>query len=318
MPQTLKPRHQSEDTRSLLKKQRRRKRAANVASRQPRQLKNFLEAVRASAAQLQTKSDREISSVFLKLRESTRDTPLAAQPKRFRAAKRTASKTKSAKKTNSPTNATNIQAFALATEAVRRTTGKSHYDVQLQTGHILADGDLAEMKTGEGKTIVTLLPTLHAVVNGRRVHVATTNSYLAERDFAELRPAFELLGVSCALLPEGNNTAEKRNAYQTDVVYGTGYEFGYLRDQLLVREQPQAKPGESWLNALAGITRAEPAILQTHHGTNAFIAEVAIDNQDLQLRPGMLGSARITGETHALGWSLFHKPWEHLRNLLPW
>lgn len=160
--------------------------------------------------------------------------------------------------------------FALATEAVRRSTGKTYYDVQLQAGGILASGDLAEMATGEGKTLVTLLPVLNSVIRGNNVHVATTNSYLAERDCEELRPAFECLGISISLLPEENDDAMKRQAYASDVTYGTGYEFGfdYLRDQLLLRQQPQDRLGDAWLRSLHGTEIPRPQLVQSaRHAT---------------------------------------------------
>lgn len=158
-----------------------------------------------------------------------------------------------------------LSSFALATEAVRRSTGKNYYDVQLQAGSVLANGDLAEMATGEGKTLVTLLPVYHGIVAGDNVHVATTNSYLAQRDCEELRPAFEMLGISIGLLPEENDNAAKKQAYGCDVTYGTGYEFGfdYLRDQLLLRNQPADRLGESWLRSLNNTTRPLPELVQS-------------------------------------------------------
>jgi len=158
-----------------------------------------------------------------------------------------------------------LASFALATEAVRRTTGKTYYDVQLQAGDVLARGDLAEMQTGEGKTLVTVLPVISAVLANQNVHVATTNSYLAERDCAELRPSLELLGLTVGLLPEENDEAAKRAAYSCDVTYGTGYEFGfdYLRDQLTLRQQPHDRLGDSWLRSLADVERPKPDLVQS-------------------------------------------------------
>lgn len=124
--------------------------------------------------------------------------------------------------------------FAVTAEALRRVTGRELYPVQLLAGVILTSGGIAEMQTGEGKTITAALPaTAHALI-GRGVHVVTSNAYLAERDQRELAPVYELLGLHSALLPERVADAEKRRAYQADITYGTGYEFGfdYLRDQL--------------------------------------------------------------------------------------
>lgn len=156
------------------------------------------------------------------------------------------------------------EAFALACEAVRRSTGKTFYDVQLQAGEVLARGDLAEMATGEGKTLVTALPVIHSVLAGKDVHVATTNSYLAERDCQEVQPALELLGMTVGLLPEDNDDNLKKQAYACDVTYGTGYEFGfdYLRDQLLLRNQRQDQLGDAWLRELSGHQVADAELVQ--------------------------------------------------------
>lgn len=178
-------------------------------------------------------------------------------------------------------------AFALATEAVRRSSGKVYYDVQLQAGEVLANGDLAEMATGEGKTLVTLLPVYRAVAGGNNVHVATTNSYLAERDCEELRPAFELLGVDISLLPEINDDAQKRSAYNSDVTYGTGYEFGfdYLRDQLLLRQQPQDRLGDSWLRTLTEAEKPVAELVQSERRVTVVdeIDSVLIDEANTPL-----------------------------------
>jgi preprotein translocase subunit SecA len=177
--------------------------------------------------------------------------------------------------------------FALATEAVRRSTGKTYYDVQLQAGEVLARGDLAEMATGEGKTLVTLLPVIAAIARGDQVHVATTNSYLANRDSEELRPALELLGISFGLLPEENDEAAKRTAYKCEVTFGTGYEFGfdYLRDQLTLRQQPVDRLGDSWLRSLAQQERPEPSLVQPYRQVSIVdeIDSVLIDEANTPL-----------------------------------
>ncbi|MFV0442698.1 MAG: hypothetical protein ACK5Q5_03905 [Planctomycetaceae bacterium] len=156
------------------------------------------------------------------------------------------------------------EVFALATEAVRRTSGKSFYDVQLQAGDVLARGDLAEMATGEGKTLVTLLPVIDRVAHGHGVHVATTNSYLAERDCREAAPALDLLGISVGLLPEQNDNAAKRRAYDCNVTYGTGYEFGfdYLRDQLTLRSESTGRLGDRWLQDLSADATKSAELVQ--------------------------------------------------------
>ena len=119
-----------------------------------------------------------------------------------------------------------IGAFALALEGIRRTMELVYYDVQLLAGLALATGSIAEMKTGEGKTIVAALPaSLHALT-GKGVHVATVNSYLAERDCELMRPSFEKIGLSVGLSQERGSPEDKRVAYECDITYCTGYELG--------------------------------------------------------------------------------------------
>ncbi|MEM7457483.1 MAG: hypothetical protein AAF456_24330, partial [Planctomycetota bacterium] len=127
-----------------------------------------------------------------------------------------------------------VESFALTSEALRRATGKIFYDVQLLAGLALATANIAEMQTGEGKTITCALPAVLYGWTGRGVHVATTNAYLAERDREELADVFELLGLKSGLIKSEQNPSEKRDAYLCDITYGTGYEFGFdfLRDQL--------------------------------------------------------------------------------------
>src|ERR1700729_1260836 len=126
------------------------------------------------------------------------------------------------------------EAFALCREASRRTTGQRHYDVQLIGGMVLHDGAIAEMKTGEGKTLTATLPVFLNSLAGKSVHVVTVNDYLARRDSEWLTPIFEALGVTVAALQDGDDPATRRVKYACDVVYGTNSEFGfdYLRDNM--------------------------------------------------------------------------------------
>jgi preprotein translocase subunit SecA len=126
------------------------------------------------------------------------------------------------------------EAFALCREASRRTTGQRHYDVQLIGGMVLHDGAIAEMKTGEGKTLTATLPVFLNSLAGNSVHVVTVNDYLARRDSEWLTPIFEALGVTVAALQDGDDPAARRVKYACDVVYGTNSEFGfdYLRDNM--------------------------------------------------------------------------------------
>jgi preprotein translocase subunit SecA len=126
------------------------------------------------------------------------------------------------------------EAFALCREASRRATGQRHYDVQLIGGMVLHDGAIAEMKTGEGKTLTATLPVFLNTLKGDSVHVVTVNDYLARRDSEWLTPIYEALGVTVAALQDGDDPAARRVKYACDVVYGTNSEFGfdYLRDNM--------------------------------------------------------------------------------------
>ena len=142
---------------------------------------------------------------------------------------------------------------AVALEALRRTLGWELFDVQLQAGIALCRGAIVEMQTGEGKTLAGFLPAVWHGLAGHSVHVATSNGYLATRDCEQLQPAFELLGLATATI-EGTLTPEqKRTAYQADVVYGPGHEFGfdYLRDRLAVEGNAQPL-GLDFLSRLSG------------------------------------------------------------------
>lgn len=137
-----------------------------------------------------------------------------------------------------------IEAVALVTESVRRTHGLVAHEVQLRAGLALAEGKLVEMATGEGKTLVALLPAFAFALRGRGVHVATVNPYLAERDAEFAGPVFARLGLNVGLL-QGNDSPEaKRAGYAADVTYGVGTDFGfdYLRDQLAIRNAGRTEP----------------------------------------------------------------------------
>src|SRR5271167_3904948 len=111
------------------------------------------------------------------------------------------------------------EAVGVAAEAVRRIWGLSAYDEQILAALILADGNLAEMAAGEGKTLVAAIVAFVFGLQGRGVHVATVNGYLAKRDFAFVQPVFEMLGLRAGCLPEGGTPAEKLAAYACDVTY---------------------------------------------------------------------------------------------------
>jgi len=126
------------------------------------------------------------------------------------------------------------EAFALCREAGRRTLNMRHFDVQLIGGMVLHEGKIAEMKTGEGKTLVATLPVYLNALAGKGVHVVTVNDYLAKRDAAWMGPIYRLLGLSVGVIVHDLDDAERRAAYNCDVTYGTNNEFGfdYLRDNM--------------------------------------------------------------------------------------
>jgi len=126
------------------------------------------------------------------------------------------------------------EAFAVVREAARRTLSQRHFDVQLMGGMVLQQGCIAEMKTGEGKTLVATLAVYLNALSGKGVHVVTVNDYLASRDAGWMGQVYNFLGLSVGCIIAGIDDAERRAAYQCDVTYGTNNEFGfdYLRDNL--------------------------------------------------------------------------------------
>src|SRR3954447_25548661 len=126
------------------------------------------------------------------------------------------------------------EAFALTREASKRATGQRHYDVQLVGGMVLHDGAIAEMRTGEGKTLTATLPVFLNTLGGDSVHVVTVNDYLARRDSEWMKPIYDALGVSVAAVQDFDDHAARQEKYAKDVVYGTNSEFGfdYLRDNM--------------------------------------------------------------------------------------
>jgi preprotein translocase subunit SecA len=126
------------------------------------------------------------------------------------------------------------EAFAVARESARRTLGLRPFDVQLIGGMVLHDGNIAEMRTGEGKTLVATLPAYLNALSGNSVHIVTVNEYLAQRDADWMRPVYEFLGLTVGVSRSGQTQEEKRAAYSSDITYATNNELGfdYLRDNL--------------------------------------------------------------------------------------
>ncbi len=126
------------------------------------------------------------------------------------------------------------EAFALVREASKRVLGMRHFDVQLMGGIVLHQGKIAEMKTGEGKTLVATLPAYLNALTGKGVHIVTVNDYLAKRDAQWMGPLYRFLGLTVGYLQSGMEDPERKRVYACDIVYGTNSEFGfdYLRDNM--------------------------------------------------------------------------------------
>jgi len=133
-----------------------------------------------------------------------------------------------------------VGAFAVVREASRRTLGLRHFDVQLMGGVVLHEGNIAEMKTGEGKTLVATLPAYLNALSGQGVHIVTVNDYLARRDAEWMGEIYRFLGLRVGVIVHGLDAAQRQQAYQADITYGTNNEFGfdYLRDNMVLH------PGE--------------------------------------------------------------------------
>lgn len=130
------------------------------------------------------------------------------------------------------------EAFAVVREAAKRVLGMRHYDVQLLGGIVLHHGQIAEMRTGEGKTLVATLPAYLNALTGKGVHIITVNDYLAKRDHEEMGRVFRALGLSVGLIVHDLDFPARKMAYNADITYGTNNEFGfdYLRDNMVVEE----------------------------------------------------------------------------------
>ncbi len=202
-------------------------------SRKDRQ---FIQRVRAVTASLDRETDQQLRSRTEDLRAAS---VYSAQPN----------------------ETTVVQGFGLVLSAIKRTLNWEIYDVQLLGAHRLTQHVIAEMQTGEGKTITSAPAAFVLGLSGRGVHITTPNAYLAQRDHEQLAPVFELLGFTVGLVPERVSAEAKRSAYQCDIIYGTGYEFGfdYLRDQIAAQPHRGEPLGREFLSAFRGQpSRASP------------------------------------------------------------
>jgi preprotein translocase subunit SecA len=187
------------------------------------------------------------------------------------------------------------EAYALVREASRRTIGQRHYDVQIIGGMALFHGCIAEMETGEGKTLTATLPLYIHALAGKGAHLATVNDYLAERDANLMRPVYELLGLTVGTILTKDTSKDRRKAYACDITYGTAKEFGFdfLRDRLLLRRM-----GVTQASIFGEVTQLDPTGEQpVQRGAHFALVDEAdsilIDEARTPLIIGSLGDKAI-------------------------
>jgi len=189
-----------------------------------KRMKPIVESINAREAEIEALDDAELRSRFSAIRErvqaSTKDLPKDARERSVLV--------------QGVLDPEFEEVFALVREASRRTLGMRHFDVQLMGGLVLHEGRIAEMRTGEGKTLAATLPVALNALAGRGVHVVTVNDYLARRDAEWMGQIYEFLGLSVGCIQNQMNDLERKEAYAADVTYGTNNEFGfdYLRDNM--------------------------------------------------------------------------------------
>ena len=173
------------------------------------------------------------------------------------------------------------EAFAVVREAARRTLGMRHFDVQMIGGMVLHDGKIAEMKTGEGKTLVATLPVYLNALAGTGVHLVTVNDYLAKRDAEWMGRIYGFLGLTTGVIVPGLDDPERRAAYACDITYGTNSEFGfdYLRDNMKFRLEDRVQR-----DFVYGIVDEVDSILIDEARTPLIISGPTDDSSDLYRR----------------------------------
>ena len=187
------------------------------------------------------------------------------------------------------------EAFAVVREAARRTLGLRHFDMQLVGGLALHHGKIAEMRTGEGKTLVATLPAYLNALPARGVHIVTVNEYLAQRDSDWMGPVYRFLGLEVSVIRNGQSGAEKQAAYAADITYGTNNEFGfdYLRDNLAFRREDQVQRPLAF-----AVVDEVDSILIDEARTPLIISGSADDSSELYIRinklvPGLVRQERV-------------------------
>src|SRR5438105_4087931 len=193
------------------------------------------------------------------------------------------------------------EAFAVVREAGRRTVNMRHFDVQLIGGAVLHRGAIAEMKTGEGKTLVATLPAYLNALEGKGVHVVTVNDYLARRDSEWMGRIYRFLGMTVGVIQHDLNDAERQVAYAADITYGTNNEFGfdYLRDNMKFELAHYVQRGHHF-----AIVDEVDSILIDEARTPLIISGPAEESTDLYYQidrviPGLKKGAVTRGDTKA-------------------
>ncbi|HKQ82145.1 MAG TPA: preprotein translocase subunit SecA [Steroidobacteraceae bacterium] len=186
------------------------------------------------------------------------------------------------------------EAFAAVREAARRTLGMRHFDVQLIGGMVLHQGKIAEMRTGEGKTLMATLPVYLNALPAKGVHVVTVNEYLAQRDADWMAPVYRALGLTVGVIRSGQTSEEKRAAYGADITYGTNNEYGfdYLRDNLAFRLEDRTQRGLAY-----AIVDEVDSILIDEARTPLIISGPAEESTELYIRINQLAPRLKRQET---------------------
>lgn len=190
------------------------------------------------------------------------------------------------------------EAFAVCREASQRVMNMRHFDTQLIGGMVLHDGNIAEMRTGEGKTLVATLPSYLNALTERSVHVVTVNDYLARRDAEWMRPLYEFLGMRVGIVVPGQDPYEKHEQYQADIVYGTNNEFGfdYLRDNMAFSLEDKAQR-----DLYFAIVDEVDSILIDEARTPLIISGPAEDSSEMYRRINLLIPKLVKGEVNETG-----------------
>src|SRR5438128_6676365 len=189
-----------------------------------KKLQPVIAAINAREAEVQSLSDEDLKTRFAELRAKVQEQLKDADP----------AESAYKEQLQKAVEAAMVPAFALVRDAGRRFLNMRHFDVQLIGGIVLHEGKIAEMKTGEGKTLVATLPAALNALAGRGVHIVTVNDYLARRDAEWMSPLYRALGLSVGVIVHDLDDDQRRAAYGADITYGTNNEFGfdYLRDNM--------------------------------------------------------------------------------------